>query len=274
MAKYLLILISILLVQLSNARIDNLKESSTNTTDTVNVLISNSPIIEKNLILQLESDINFTSLTIDFHIQRSNNKKNILKNRLQNISLNKTALIQLDVSSIDPGFYNLFIKIKNNKSKLVNLKLKQKEHLAFYISEKLEVQSPDKIQNNKTLLGIDKDNNGIRDDVQRLIDEQRDLSTNAKLALKQIAFNYQMAFANLNDKNLLTTASKEQTKGYLCLTEYLELQRARQITKLITNQILNSKERLEANQKMQSNFNGQAVEIPKNKDEILSLCSF
>lgn len=274
MIKILLIFSSMLLIQLSIAKPDGIDKTSKNKKNNINITITNSPIIEKNLILHIDSDIKYTDLSIDFNIRSSHHKKILQKNSLQNINLNKTASIQLDVSSIGPGFYNLYIKIKNKNSKNINLKLKQKEHLAFYISEKLEVPNPDNTQNNKTLLGIDKDNNGIRDDVQRLINEQKELSNNAKLALKQIAFNYQIAFANLNDKNLLTTASREQIKGYLCLTEHLEAKKARQITKEITSQILNSKERLYANLQMQSNFNGQVVEIPKTKDETLSLCSF
>lgn len=79
-------------------------------------------------------------------------------------------------------------------------KKSQKDHLCqknfhdfvrFVIDESLEVPVPNSKINSSTPGGIDSDNNGIRDDVKRFINENYGSNENIKLAAKQFAQDFQ-----------------------------------------------------------------------------------
>ena len=96
--------------------------------------------------------------------------------------------LRINVSKLPPGFYQLLVKVKDRSRKEHHFKTKFKDHAMFVIDNSLQVPMPDPVKNNATLLGIDSDNDGIRDDVQRWINENlSNKPVDLKLAFKQYA---------------------------------------------------------------------------------------
>jgi hypothetical protein len=173
--------------------------------------------------------------------------------------------LHISVSKLPPGFYQLFVKIKDRKSKEHYFKTKFKDHAMFVIDNSLEVKMPDPKINNATLLGIDSDKDGIRDDVQRWINENfSNKPPELKLALKQYATDMQSSLSTSIDKAISIQASLLTLKSQDCLYgigESLGISgRAQEETRLkIKMMYLNTKERIEVELKADKNFHGQEV---------------
>jgi hypothetical protein len=184
--------------------------------------------------------------------------------------------LRINVSKLPPGFYQLLVKIKDRSRKEHNFKTKFKDHAMFVIDQTLEVPMPDPKKNDATLLGIDSDNDGIRDDVQRWINENlSNKPIELKLAYKQYAVAFQSSLPISNDKNASIFASHTNLKaqgclygvGELLLVQPKELIEIRTKIKLM---FLNTKERIEASLKASENFHGQEVSILSREES----CNF
>lgn len=172
--------------------------------------------------------------------------------------------LHVSVSKLPPGFYQLFVRVIDRKRREYNYKTKFKDYAMFVIDSSLEVKMPDPKINNATLLGVDSDNDGIRDDVQRWINEEFiNKSLDLKLAYKQYAIDFQSSMQTSNDKAASILASHATIKSQICLYEMGDLlgipdkeqESTRQKIKLM---YLNTRERIEAELKADKNFHGQS----------------
>ncbi|MCG8685707.1 MAG: hypothetical protein MI892_12580 [Desulfobacterales bacterium] len=127
---------------------------------------------------------------------------------------------------------------------------------------------------NKTLLGIDSDNNGVRDDIQRYIyftypDEQY-----VRQALSQIAKNYQDVLLEASDRR----ASLANVIKLNCSRDCLDIVKrnfrlAIPIRKAMKAEILNTDERSLAYFEFNKSLGGQIASSP-SREEIKNCCPF
>jgi hypothetical protein len=174
--------------------------------------------------------------------------------------------IQINVSNLLPGFYQLYVKIIDKKSKNeYEYKSKFKNYAKFVVDQSIDVKIPDPKTNNSTLAGIDSDNDGIRDDVQYWINQDTfNKPISLKLSLKQYAVDVQSAILLSNDKSTSVNATFNALKSQDCLMATGKslgikgsvIEQTRQKIELL---YLNTKERIEAEQKNNQNFSGQEV---------------
>jgi hypothetical protein len=109
--------------------------------------------------------------------------------------------LHIPVSSLPPGFYRLHISLKDKSTKKDHaFKTHFHDFVRFVIDDSLQVPIPDKKKNNSTLGGIDSDNDGIRDDIQRYINENFSNRPSTRLALRQLAMSQQNKLLNITDR--------------------------------------------------------------------------
>lgn len=86
--------------------------------------------------------------------------------------------------------YTLRFRIKKNKNEHL-YRAKFLDYVRFIVDRSIEVPKPDSKKNNATIGGVDSDNDGIRDDVQRYINENYSDILRKKYAVRQLASSYQ-----------------------------------------------------------------------------------
>jgi hypothetical protein len=129
----------------------------------------------------------------------------------------------------------------------------------------------------KTLLGIDSDKDGIRDDVQIWIDKNYPPSTkpSTNLAAKQMARYSQLELELHADKEKVTPVHLKTLETLYCLVWIND--EGVHISKAIDGQMLNTRERIRAFMKVNSYFDGSNT--PENIsgtkwDEMNKFCEF
>ena len=78
---------------------------------------------------------------------------------------------------------------------------------------------PDPVANNATLSGVDSNNNGIRDDVERAIYLKYKDTPRVAIAALQYAKELQMEFTEVRNSETLVAVIQEEGRGSLCLSD-------------------------------------------------------
>lgn len=81
------------------------------------------------------------------------------------------------------------------------------------------VAVPDPTENNKTLAGIDANNNGIRDDVELAIYHAHQDSATTTAAMLQYAKELQLEFTSVFNSETLVAVIQEEGRGDLCIVQ-------------------------------------------------------
>jgi hypothetical protein len=169
--------------------------------------------------------------------------------------------LRVPVSKLPPGFYRLYVKIKDKKSQREQLFQKNfHDFVRFVISESMEVPMPDPKINNSTLAGVDSDNNGIRDDIQRYINENYQNKPSTKLALKQFAEAYQQKLTSSVDKQTTIDNGAKESESIMCLG-WINSGATRFVNEIEPLQ-LNTKERIQKSLQIRQWFEGEG--FPKS----------
>lgn len=231
----------------------------------------NSPVKDQFAKFSLKLPIGFEVDKIKVKLVNANDLKKDQKNFDDMNVVNNTEL-HVDVSKLPPGFYRLYVTVKDKKSKQEHsFQSKYHDFVRFVIDEALQVPMPDPKKNDATVGGVDSDNDGIRDDVQRWINETYSSQPNVKLAMKQYAVAFQ--------QKLLTVDNKEQNirMTYLafeasdCLEGLIGLDPGFEAANKLMAKYLNTKERLVAKKKASLNFHGEGGLLSNNQ---LAFCQF
>ncbi len=184
--------------------------------------------------------------------------------------------LKINVSKLSPGFYQLLVKIKDRKKKEHHFKTKYKDHAMFVVDSSLQVPMPDPKKNDATIAGIDSDNDGIRDDVQRWINEQYNQKpAELKLSARQFAISLQETLANISNKENSIIIGHKLISASSCFNKVaiennMDNQQIREAKEKIKMMYLNTRERIEAELKSNDYFHGEIVTI-RTKEE---LCDF
>lgn len=179
--------------------------------------------------------------------------------------------LKINISKLPPGFYQLLVKIIDRKKKEHFFKTKFKDHAMFVIDSSLQVPMPDPKKNNATVAGIDSDNDGIRDDIQRWINEEFNSQPKTKAAIRQVAIGRQLDLLSVNDIEKSKISGKKLLDNLTCLGAIAGSDEGVKIDSALKAKLLNTKDRLYAEIKANANFSGQAWSYPIDEK---ALCNF
>lgn len=182
--------------------------------------------------------------------------------------------LRINVSKLPPGFYRLLVKIKDRSKKEHHFKTKFKDHAMFAIDSSLQVPLPDPKLNDKTIAGIDSDNDGIRDDIQRWINEEFSTQPKVQMAMRQIAMGRQLDLLSVANKEQSIIASNKYLNDAICLSSIVGIDQKSKLNRELDSKLLNTKDRLYAEIKANANFSGQAWELPNSAEGEKALCAF
>jgi hypothetical protein len=182
--------------------------------------------------------------------------------------------LHISVSKLPPGFYQLFVKVRDRRNKEHEFKTKFKDHAMFVVDSSLQVPIPNPKLNDKTVAGVDSDNDGIRDDIQRWINEEYASQPKVKMGLKQIAMGRQLDLLIVANKEQSIVSSRKVLDNNHCIYSIMDPDVGHKLIKDLDSKLLNTKDRLEADIKANANFSGQAYELPGTTEEEKARCSF
>ena len=98
---------------------------------------------------------------------------------------------------------------------------------------------PDSAENNATLVGVDSNDNGIRDDVERAIYLQYKDNQRAVVAMLQYAKELQMEFTEVHNSETLVAVLQEEDRGTLCIGDDDDR------IKMVSDLVFNTEKRLQ-----------------------------
>ena len=182
--------------------------------------------------------------------------------------------LRISVSKMPPGFYQLFVKVKDRKNKDHEYKNKYKDHVMFVVDSSLQVPAPNPKTNDKTVAGVDSDGDGIRDDIQRWINETYSTQPKIKMAMNQVAMGKQLSLMNVGNKEQSIIASKKSLDSNSCAYVILGLDEGAKAIRVLKAKLLNTKDRLYTEIKANANFSGQSWDLPSTPEAKKALCEF
>lgn len=182
--------------------------------------------------------------------------------------------LHISVSKLPPGFYQLFVKVRDRKNKEHDYKNKYKDHVMFIVDSSLQVPMPDSKKNDATVAGVDSDGDGIRDDIQRWINEEYASQPKVKMAVREIAMGRQLDLLSAGNKEQSIIVSKRVLDNDNCLYSILGIDAGAIIVRELKSKLLNTKDRLYAEMKANSNFSGQSYRLPSTPEGEKALCAF
>lgn len=216
--------------------------------DKLETTVINSPVKETYLKVKLEgfesiSEVNFKPKNGGIEIPGE-----VLKE-------SNTFIGRLKVSNLKPGSYEYRIKVKVPSGKSANNEAASLDFITFVIDSSLEVSDPGEA-GNKTLSGIDSDKDGVRDDVQRWINEEYPLSSvpSTNRALKQNAKILQIMIQNSNIRALAKQYQDKSLEAASCLWWIRGVRN--QIYQNARARLFNTPERIQANLKVEEYSRG------------------
>lgn len=92
--------------------------------------------------------------------------------------------------------------------------------------------APDPVANEATLVGIDTNKNGIRDDVERTIYQKYKNQPKVAIAMLQYAKALQMEFTHVYNSETLVAVIQQQDRGSVCLKD---IRRKEEVSALVFN---------------------------------------
>ncbi|MCM2348852.1 MAG: hypothetical protein NDI69_02455 [Bacteriovoracaceae bacterium] len=174
--------------------------------------------------------------------------------------------LHIPMNNYPSGFYKLFVKVKIKKDQQKEYFYKSAYHdfVRFsYEKSSGEVPMPDTELNDSTVLGIDSDKNGIRDDVQIWINKTYNSSSfpNTNNALKQTHRHFQLAFENYLNKDLAVSYYNKAQEGLECIMWIRD--DGYMIYKKHKAQLLNTPERIKVFTMIDSYTHGTSDHLPE-----------
>jgi len=128
--------------------------------------------------------------------------------------------------------------------------------------------------NNSTLLGVDIDGNGIRDDVDSYINSQfKNNTTVQRQAIRQLAKFYQTNFVASDDKQKLIDLFKNDGSIYCLTAQFPNSNTVADITHKIQIQYVNTDLRADAFSKIETNRSGMRYKLLQPASLYPSKCS-
>jgi len=214
------------------------------------VIPLNSPVKGSTAKFSLKLPTGFEVDKVKVKLVNANDLKKDQK-KFEDITVTGNEL-NVGVSKLPPGFYRLYVKVWDKKNKAEHdFKTKFHDFVRFVIDESLQVPLPSEKENNKTLAGVDSDGDGIRDDIQRIINETFANKPNTKLAAKQLALAAQADLLQSIDVASTIIAMDKYSEALYCMdwvSPSATSQFSKKLTTLMRNTELRIKKSLQADQ--------------------------
>jgi hypothetical protein len=178
-------------------------------------------------------------------------------------------------SFLKPGKYEYRVKIITASGKSRQDEAASVAFINFEIDSSLGVADPGEA-GKKTLAGIDSDNDGVRDDVQRWVNENYSNKPSTKNALFQQSKNTQDMLLNSNNReHLRSVNAPEVSRSIACLAwirrDYMDA------TKALDKEIVNTEARVKSRLEAESQFGGLSRPedvVNATPDEEKKFCKF
>ena len=128
----------------------------------------------------------------------------------------------------------------------------------------------------QTLLGIDSDKDGVRDDIEIWINERFEGQENLIKAMKQYAQTYQEGLKVAHDKEASIKATHDSFRAANCIRWIIGIDEETKIDKEFMFNFLNTKERIKMKMAASKNFHGQGLpeDLSRNYDNKKIFCKF
>lgn len=221
----------------------------------------NAPVKESFAKFLLKTPASFDIQQISYRIHNSTDL--IEKNK--NYSIAKLVVgpkgkeLHIPMSNYNNGFYKLYVKVKTKKNgdKEHHYSSAYNNHVKISYDKPLGVvHVPNQKINDSTLLGIDSDNDGVRDDVQIWMNETYNPTAypSTNNALKQISRHYQLALANYLNQEVAVQYYLKALEGLECIMWVKHS--GYQSYKEFKSKYLNTPERIKAFRKVDSYRDG------------------
>ncbi len=121
---------------------------------------------------------------------------------------------------------------------------------------------PDATTNDATLAGVDSNQNGIRDDVERAIYNKYKSTPKVAIAMLQYAKALQMEFTHVKNSETLVAVIQEESRGYGCVPEGREEE--------VQSLVFNTQERLDYQEQLLRKYmTGYALPTGEDCDIVL-----
>lgn len=250
----------------------------------------NSPVKSDNANFKLNLPEGMTADRASYRIevvQTSSKLKSNIPSGQTEIQLKsgpKGITVSIPVDEIAPGKFLAHFKIKPSKEwwtqvkeflKITDSRSNPGElhgQASFEIDSSLEVPNPGKA-GSLTIEGIDSDKDGVRDDVQRWINETFPESPKVKEALKQLAKYQQLELSSAENKQTSVEATKKTLYSIACLRFVLGEQDEDAITNELQVRMENTEARIRASLKVDAHFSGQFHRLLRPEEQ-KNACEF
>lgn len=247
-----------------------------NTPSVFDIIPLNSPIKESTAKFLLKVPNGFDMDEVKYKVKNASRlfEKDKPHQKINLVDGPQGKELHITVSKLPPGFYQLYVKVKDKKNKEHEFKTKYKDHAMFVVDSSLQVPMPNEKENDKTVAGVDSDNDGIRDDVQRWINEEFSAQPKVKMAMRQLAMGRQLDLLSVSNKEQSIIASNKYLNDAICLSSIVGIDQKSKLNRELDSKLLNTKDRLYADNKANANFSGQAWDLPNTPEGKKALCAF
>lgn len=251
----------------------------------------NSPVAEDVAKFQLTWKAKAPIERAEYWFDMVPHRGHLSRQKSQKVGLDKVGddqyIIGVPADTLSPGEHTLYLVIVTKpwwkaawQHWLSRFGLRQVDpdfprvvvQSAFSIDASLEVPDPGEA-GRQTLAGIDSDNDGIRDDIQRWINEKYHNSPRSLAAAKQEARDAQTVMLSSNDKQKAIQAIFHSFDSMHCMESIIGFNVEYQFSHQLKARMENTRDRIEAGIHNDGNFNGQFVEAT-GRSEWASKCNF
>lgn len=252
---------------------------------------TNSPVVESVAKFQLTWKAKVPIERAEYWFDKVPHKGHLSRQTGEKVGLDKVGddqyMVGVPADTLSPGEHTLYLVIVTKpwwkaawQHWLSRFGLRKVDpdfprvvvQSAFSIDASLEVPDPGEA-GRQTLAGIDSDNDGIRDDIQRWINEKYHNSPRSLAAAKQMARDAQNIVLMANDKQASIKASYQSFDSMSCMEYVIGFMPAGDFYHELKARVENTRDRIEAGIHSQGNFNGQFVEAT-GRSEWASKCNF
>lgn len=232
------------------------------------VVVLNSPVKESEARFLLKIPAGFSIDKISYLILGPRIFK--AKGSFKEVNLINTPQgpeLRILVTKWKPGQYRLFVKVKDKKKKEHEFKRSYRDYAPFAIASKPgSVKEPDPKVNNATLLGVDTDDDGVRDDIQIWISDTFKDKPDLLQAFSIYAATFQETFRNKDNKLESNISSHASIKALNCILEMMgnkniPAKDSFELTTQIRLLHINTRLRIEAYEKVNSNYHGESNKV-------------
>lgn len=179
------------------------------------------------------------------------------------------------VSHLPPGPHEFRARTLSQSGKSANATASSVAFLTFVVDASLEVADPGEA-GKAALLGIDSDKDGVRDDVQRWINESYPEKESTKKGLKQLSRVMNSRLSSVKNKEASIADSHLLEEALGCLS-WIDIDASIESTKKLRKKFNNTAERIQLSLEADNNFHGQSSgsrRMSLEFNQLNQLCDF